>query len=422
MNISNTYCLAGGWTDITPKFSIPLSGFSDRKNNFSNIAGRLEINGLSLKSDSKTILILQFDTLSVGNIIRNKIETALQKYLTSDEIFIISSHNHFAPGIDPALPDLGLVNSAYITYVTNQAIDLCFKILQSPYQPVELFYSQSLANNSINRRGWHYHLTNHWPFFGKYIAIHPNPKGHRDETLRFIQARNSEQQTLALLWNYACHPVCFPSTDNVHPEYPGIVRAKIRNHLNAQIPIIFLPSFMGDTRPNFIQKFPLSPRKLLRRLIDGPIFYQPSLPTWHNWSDSLAQKILAGLGKTDLQKITGDISTDRSKIFLHQLSNIKNSKKYLTIQTIKFSQNCIFLGLSAEIVAEYEKLLHSLFNPKILFIPIGYLDSVIGYLPTDEMLSTGGAEVVSSGYGLPNNFTYQNNLEQKIVHHIKKII
>jgi neutral ceramidase len=49
------------------------------------------------------------------------------------------------------------------------------------------------------------------------------------------------------------------------------------------------------------------------------------------------------------------------------------------------------VGVAAEVVTEYGALVEATFDTAIT-IPVGYIDEVYGYLPTERMLREGGYE------------------------------
>jgi len=59
---------------------------------------------------------------------------------------------------------------------------------------------------------------------------------------------------------------------------------------------------------------------------------------------------------------------------------------------VDLGQELTVVGVSAEVVTEYGPMVHRAFGRSIT-IPVGYIDEVYGYLPTERMLREGGYEV-----------------------------
>ncbi len=77
----------------------------------------------------------------------------------------------------------------------------------------------------------------------------PWPDGPRDETVHVLEARAADGSVPALLWQYACHPVCNPERLRVSAEFPGVVRQRLRRDLGPETAVLYLQGFSGDIRP-----------------------------------------------------------------------------------------------------------------------------------------------------------------------------
>jgi len=85
----------------------------------------------------------------------------------------------------------------------------------------------------------------------------------------------------------------------------------------------------------------------------------------------------------------------------------------LTYHLVRLSRSFLFIAISAEPVVEYASSLRDAF-PEETVIPVGYIDGVIGYLPTSNMLDEGGLEVVSPGYSL-EHVRFNGMISEKIL-------
>ena len=78
----------------------------------------------------------------------------------------------------------------------------------------------------------------------------------------------------------------------------------------------------------------------------------------------------------------------------------------------------ILIGISAEVVAEYVRLIESIF-PGTRVLPVSCIDSVFGYLPTRSIVKEGGYE--SSGhfrlFGLSGGF--RSDVEETVLSTLK---
>jgi hypothetical protein len=361
----------------------------------------LEANAVLLQQGGRRVVFVQVDVLSVGNDARTRILERLSGKVQDHELFLVASHTHFAPNIDSHIPILGILDQNYIAWVIDRIVDLLERLLSAKPQPVFMLYGEGLAAHSIHRRHWCWKPVWGIPPIRRVMALHPNPKGKKDETVRmFVLSRDAEGRMCeAVLWNYTCHPVTTYPSNAMSADYPGVVREGIRNHAAADAPVVFLPGFSGDTRPNRIDRLPRSAFRLLHRIVNGPVFGDFTAKSSSQWNSSLAEIPLQVMdGPLQLCEV-GSISCRRQSHYLAHFMERVNDDRRLSFHLVRLSDKLVILGVSAESVIEYVERLRLLF-PGQMVICVGYIDGVYGYLPTSEMLQEGGLAVTSPGYGL----------------------
>lgn len=383
----------GGTVNITPKCPVPLM-----KNNSQycgcneHVFGDLEVNILILENSGVRIALIAFDLLYVGRVL----EKAICEYLCNtqqfrlENILLAASHTHFAPSTDPTKPALGIVDDDYLQEVLKLTLETISSVLDQSGERADMEWGQAQTHVGIYRRL-------RWPWrvlrerkFGWTVLKAPNPFGPTDPTVRTLTIRSSGGQPLAILWNYACHPVGFPDYACVTPEYPGVVRIHLRQRFNTSIPIIFLQGFCGDIRPRIFQR--INWRSLLTILNRGPrwgVFN--SVSKWTEWCSSITSAADSALcnSKTvvadiDFTCILRTISPDRF------LENCDDAPP-LTIQAIRLTSNCVLVGVSAEPSVRYALELAKK-NSSINWLLAGYCGDVFGYLPTEIQRKEGGYE------------------------------
>jgi len=104
-------------TFITPSFKVQLSGYSNRCIPFENIDTPLEVNIIIIGS----VIFISIDTLYIPNKLKNSIVSVLN--IEEKNIFICSTHTHFAPALDKTKPCLGEVDDKYLKFVLNKVVD-----------------------------------------------------------------------------------------------------------------------------------------------------------------------------------------------------------------------------------------------------------------------------------------------------------
>ena len=176
----------------------------------------------------------------------------------------------------------------------NKVVELLERVLSAERQPICLHYGEGEAAHSINRRNWCWAPTWGVPPIKRCMGLHPNVFGPKDETLRAIalSPQADDREPTAMIWNYACHPVTTHSPSILSADYPGAVRTRIRRRFGKDMPVVFLPGFSGNVRPNRVTRLPFSLYYLLHRVVNGPIFGRFTPDASRRWSATLADRLL----------------------------------------------------------------------------------------------------------------------------------
>ena len=180
MTDSPTLMFSGAFASIMPQSATPLTGYSRVVRLGNSVGEPLEVNAVQFQCGQDRIAFVQFDVLSVGKIVRDRISAHVQGRLRADQIFFIASHTHFAPGIDTDLTLLGSCDDEYIDFVCDTTCRLLDRVLTATPQPVFLRYGESQAYHSINRRKWCWAPATGFPPVQRVMAMQPNFKGAHD--------------------------------------------------------------------------------------------------------------------------------------------------------------------------------------------------------------------------------------------------
>jgi hypothetical protein len=417
LNVSKIVARAG-CRDITPRDRpIRLAGYPARTAPCNDILDPIEVGAVLFEGGGCRILLLSFDLLQVGSELQDLVVGKLQKRgFGRDEIVLQATHTHGAPATDKACAPLGIPDERYVAELGEAVDDLVRQVQeQEPTEVVfEIFEGQ--LRHSINRRRY-------WPFptIGRMhgfnltsIAFSPNPKGPKNELATVLLVRNArDDQPIALLWHYTCHPTAALPTDAISADFPGKVRERLRQRLGS-IPCLFLTGFCGDIRPHIVpapRPVPLRERfqRLVRILFFGNLFPALSAEDWRRWSDSLASQVDKITRQPAARKFSpkhlriGSASTPLSTFFRG-----KAPPKPLCVQVLGFDDALEIVAISAEPSVEWETEIEKavLKPPGCIRLHAGYLGSLCGYLPTKEQVPEGGYEVegFQSLFGFAGHF------------------
>jgi hypothetical protein len=380
------YSIAAGSVDITPDKPIPLAGYATVRNKtFERIADRLEANVALLRHGDATVAFVGFDLMYVGAYLRNAVVTALAGQIPPEAIFTSACHTHSGPPTEDSLPILGSVSLEYRDSVARRVNELALRLLAGPFVPVSLQYLEGNAAHSVNRRKKVFGMSRHFPFIGSQVRLEPNLEGRRDETIRVLRVRDAAGRDVAICWCYACHPIGYPSLNDLTAEYPGVVRGLLRAK-HGRIPVIFWQGFSGN----------IGPRQMTSPGDPAQSHYSlkaVSLSDWQEWARTLGQYVNATAGAEGGEAIGGSIECSLRSLPLRELG--LGSDKQLQLHEIWLGPHLAICGLNAEVAVEYVEIFRQLRAPAHV-IPVGCVGDVYGYLPVSQMVREGGYE--ASGF------------------------
>lgn len=391
--------LRQGKSDISPKRAVTLAGFSMRKNPYTDIHDVLEANLIILQSGQRKIAFLSLDLLFVGKDIYDCAqESARQIGVEPDHLIVCASHTHFAPTTDGGKPNLGTVNTDYIEELRQKIKLLFMQTDQKSGIDVSIEHTRVDLNHAVHRRrkGWHIDPETLRLKNGVYMA--PNTEKTTDDTATLIRFKDAHENTQAIIWNYACHPTGFPAPLSVSADFPGMARETIRKKCKtSDLCVVFLQGFAGDKRAIEVGGN-VGLKGRLRRLVGGPHFGKFNNKSYNDWARSLAEKICAPLEQQVWQTSKINVQAYKTAISLKTvLTTNEPNNAQVSLQKIQLSSSLVIVAISAEVVTAYGKKIAEALNIKReSLLPVGYIDDVFGYLPTESMSKEGGYE--SSGF------------------------
>jgi hypothetical protein len=377
-----------GFVNITPTRPIPLAGHLGRTDPYAGVADDLEANVVILRDGAQPLVLISFDLLYVGGLLRRKLEQSLQSCVQPERLFLAASHTHFAPATDSTFsrPELGAVDPDYLATVIATVSSLVRDLLQGEFKPLYAGVGQAQADNAVNRRYAGWRITRRYPFVRKVVQMRPNPSGVKDETVRVLRFGSE-----AVIWNYACHPVFTPQMNHVSADFVGVARKSLRKKLGAKTAVLFWQGFSGDVYPSFAATMVGLTAKLKRKVFGTNGAVTPEV--WQRWAERLAGHVLSASDRAVLRAITGPIRSQRSSCSLADLMDDATTDKVVGTHRISIGSDLQILGISAECVTEYGEVCRNALKNENLFC-VGCIDGVFGYLPTSPMLREGGYEAV----------------------------
>lgn len=410
------FLISSGSVDITPRRPVMLGGFNKRTAPFTSVASRLEANVLLIRGESSSVTIVSTDLLYPGETLRTQLIGNLGFTDRSEALFLCASHTHSAPMTAPSIPHLGIADEEYVHFVATQ-ITALVKSIEHEGELCVCTYHAGSADHSMNRRLVRPRLTKSG--FSRSSGFGPNPVGDRDESVRILEFSKTSGKPCALIWNYACHPTDFPGLLQVSAEYPGIVRSRLRLQLG-EIPVLFLQGFSGDVRPPFSGRS-AGIAGFARRVLVGPQFRQPLRLEWEQWSNSLADSVASVARSSGRTLKIDSLTLKRVEVPENEYAAGGSGDKTLIWHLIDCSGFRI-VGINAEPVVKYRRLLEESFTGGAPLLTVGCLDQPICYLPSDSMIPEQGYEVEGFRSLFDFDARFQNQLQDSVIRRLKEAL
>ncbi|MEK7793140.1 MAG: neutral/alkaline non-lysosomal ceramidase N-terminal domain-containing protein [Candidatus Hydrogenedentota bacterium] len=377
-------------TDVTPPVGLVTWGYGSEAPKTTGVLDPLYARALVLRAGDDTLAIV---TLDLGRPPLPDRVAAIRKRAAKagvDYVLITASHTHQAPPMD--------VDEPYTRTIADQIGDT-IEAAAAKLAPARIGVGRTTIDIAHNRRKI---LAN-----GQCMMVWRNaemvPLGPLDQEAGLIKIESESGGLMAVLVNYACHPVVL-SWDNTQysADWVGEMARVVKQETGAEC--MFLQGGCGDINP-YLDKTPLA---------------EGGLESMHTVGRTAGYRVVHALHSFDAQApATPSIRVTESRVEVGtrwDLTDPKNQKtlrgivgdamynKYLTklkpdlsvpVQTILLNDNLALAAMPGEMFAQFQLDLktHSPVNDTFL---VGYANEFHVYFPTIK-------DSVFRGYGAVMN-------------------
>ena len=378
--------------DITPLKEVEL-GCSPLDGPEWVIESRPEIGLVALWiGDGAPLVFASVDALYVGTQIRAALEEASAGIVPPENLIVGATHTHAAPMTDGTKPALGSPDPEHMQMITDRVRAAMADLLNpANRQDATLEAARGKGKFAVNRRQVRKFVFKRPNFEWNVFRKAPDMRGPRDDIFTVVKVVGAGGAPLAVLWNYACHPV-----DNVRPRtvsthFPGIVRQQLRDQFQEDLPVLYFQGFSGDVRPRPTAGPLIPPGGLYRiyvRLMQGRFFVPMKEDAYRKWCGKIAALVQKLVGKT--RRIPADsyraerVSRDREEFVSPQGAPA-------TFQAVTIGPDFGLVAASAEMMTAYAPQVRRDLRRRYVFC-VGCADDTFGYAPTEAMLGQGGYE------------------------------
>ena len=402
--------------NITPPVGYPHQGYAGMRAPCVGVHDDLFAKALFMQVGRKRLAIVTADVLGFSSQYVDEIKAALKKKtgLNRKDVIISASHTHYGPVISPFIHDKA-PEPAYLSQLKRKIVRIVRQAAKG-VREARLSHGKTSTNiGIINRRG---RGCNKEPY-----PITPNPEGRIDDDLKILRVDvASQEEPLALLVNYACHPVSFPGlARQFSADYPGRMQYEVERFYNGKTMAMFTNGACGDINPDITdpekKEFPPGVKEDTQRL--GTLLALDAVRLAHSTHPIRRPSIAAyiqtavfpfdAVDQDGLHEIKRMIRRDAKKGDSYQetlrswwelcLERIRNGTVPKAVNAdlhyINLGDEVVIAGLPGEPLVEMGLKIKCMFREKRTLI-FGYSNGYVGYIPTARSLAEGCYEASRS--------------------------
>jgi neutral ceramidase len=226
---------------ITPPIGIALVGFAGRGPS-TDVHDDLTATALVLEAEGARVALLCCDLIGFPEALTAEVQAEVERRtgIPAPHVVLHASHTHYGPstrayeeGRTPA-PDVAAYN-ANLRFVLAGLVQAAAAELQ----PVTLGFGRGASDIGVNRR-------ERKP--DGRIVLGNNPDGPIDREVSVVRLDTEAGAPLAMIVNFACHPVCQPSMCQIiSADFVGPARELAETFTGATL--LFLQGAAGNINP-----------------------------------------------------------------------------------------------------------------------------------------------------------------------------
>lgn len=393
--------------DITPPPGLPMYGYFGRIKNNQLSTGTMDplyARVLVLAVGQKRLALVTLDLgRTFGKPLLDQLQQAAKQQNAISYMVVTASHTHSGPNILDNYPrgQTPAWETADIKKIETTIGVACQHLIPVRvgvgYGSVSIGYDRIVVNSDGK---------------GTWLGTNPTkiPTSPVDPTVGVLRIDRMDGSPLAILVNYACHPVIFgPDNRQYSADYPGVMTKAVRQAFDGKPQCMFLQGAAGDINPYYattklvdgaIKDRDWTGETLAREVIrvaqgietkadpDASLqFAEDVLPVPVRWNP---QKFRDGL----LASFGPAVFKDHADLFAQKALSQLN----LPVTTFLIDKQIAFVGMPGEPFVNFQ-IDWRVRCPVPYSFFLGYTNGYIDYMPTIRAASEGG-------YGANDSNTY----------------
>lgn len=231
--------------DVTPS---QLAGLTNLwKRPFQDVHDPIFLRALVLADQSTTAAVVAADLLEFGDTADLRRRIQRETGIPAAQILITASHSHQTPRVGTVTAGAvaqkgGPATAAYTEFVYEKMVE-AVRSAQAAMQPAQVGIGSGRADVNTNRAEF---TTHGW-------KLGVNPEGPSDKTVWVIKLSDLSGKPLALLMNYAVHPVVLgPENSLVTGDLAGAAERYVEQYYDNSLVALWTLGAAGDQNPRYM--------------------------------------------------------------------------------------------------------------------------------------------------------------------------
>ncbi|WP_415890272.1 hypothetical protein ACMXYV_02830 [Neptuniibacter sp. SY11_33] len=393
-----------------PNNEVDLAGFYPPRK-WNGKGGGLLASFLSINLENdETLLLGAFDVLFIDSGFKQKLQDKLGDSIS---IVLVASHTHSAPALANSVSSLGVVDEDW----QQRVIDVVVKAIKSQcnYSGIVRFnYASKQTSLNVNRRKKTLMLDYSALKRGKFrlsrqIAMASNFTGVVDNEIKALSFLNSDGEVKACIWCFGAHPVFHHDRNAISPDFPGVVRQKIKARYGDDCISIFLPGLAGSAIPNCKPKRFLdmtSKERLIRMLPFHSALRPVDEKGYAEWGEDLANQVVECTVISNQYPVS-DFTVSYKAVTTPPIFNERTKGGLgMDIHVLQFDKSVSLEITNGELLSEWVTVIEQLPSKHCMRITSGYGAGACLYIPPNSEVPRGGYEVerFKGPFGLDGDF------------------
>lgn len=373
----------------------------------------LEANWLAFVSDDGigTILILAVDALFSSTAFENLLKAAaIAEGLQLDAVWVVASHTHFAPQIDPRKPGLGRASTIHMhDLATRIARDVADRRHMPGTPAARIAFGAALAPGSVYRRRAGLRILSRPPFLERTTITAPDTSKYIPRDMRVWTLEAPCGTALVAIVHWPCHPVASSPRGRPSPAHVGAIRKTLRRCRGATLPVLMLPGLSGDIRPDI--RAPLLSRRTLAPHPFQRDFGPPGTAAVARFEAGVAKSVALAADPARGQEIG---VLDKGRVDFTSPVSLLDGVHFEVSRVQLGPLNII--GMNAEPSHGWSAIL-GLRDDDPRCAATGYVGDVFGYLPIPNQIPEGGYEVdgFRTAFGFQSDWRKASDLAERVL-------